>query len=140
MGRPLKIRKSTDGVTQDIGYPNDGTTDNGFSASYPGIVGGDIPNFNASFVISAAVCVEQVQYGTIVAVAGVTAVSGFGTAFNNVLTVGSLVYAAGIEAPIGVVNTLNADFSTATASSAASNERSIFSIYSPTCFSTYACQ
>jgi hypothetical protein len=43
MGRPLKIAKYNSSNSQllDIGYPNAGSTDNSFSDTGPGVVGGD---------------------------------------------------------------------------------------------------
>ena len=43
MARPLKIAKSS---TIDIGFPNDGTTDNGFDGNGIGVVGGDNVSLN----------------------------------------------------------------------------------------------
>lgn len=43
MARPLKIAKTS---TVDIGYPNDGTSDNGFSGNGIGVVGGDNVSLN----------------------------------------------------------------------------------------------
>lgn len=43
MARPLKIAKSS---TIDIGFPNDGTTDNGFTGNGIGVVGGDNVSLN----------------------------------------------------------------------------------------------
>jgi hypothetical protein len=41
MGRPLKIRKQNDNGTHiDEGFPNDGTTSNGYDGDNPGVVGG----------------------------------------------------------------------------------------------------
>jgi hypothetical protein len=43
MGRPLKIAKydSSNSQLLDTGYPNNGTTDNSFNDSAPGVVGGN---------------------------------------------------------------------------------------------------
>jgi hypothetical protein len=43
MGRPLKIAKydSSNSQLLDTGYPNNGTTDNSFNNSAPGVVGGN---------------------------------------------------------------------------------------------------
>ena len=43
MARPLKIAKSS---TIDIGFPNDGTSDNGFTGNGIGVVGGDNVSLN----------------------------------------------------------------------------------------------
>ena len=43
MARPLKIAKTN---TVDIGYPNDGTSDNGFTGNGIGVVGGDNVSLN----------------------------------------------------------------------------------------------
>ena len=43
MARPLKIAKSS---TIDIGFPNDETTDNGFTGNGIGVVGGDDVSLN----------------------------------------------------------------------------------------------
>ena len=112
MGRPLKIMKNNSAASPsglvDSGYPNDGTTDNGFDENNPGVVGGNIPDFDESFVIDADVCVEQAQYGTIYSTAGITVVWGAGiTDFTNTLEEDSIIYAAGLDDAIGVVNTVN---------------------------------
>lgn len=127
MGRPLKIIKTNSAADPDgkvdAGYPNDGTTNNGFSRSYPGILGGSIPTFNDSDQVEASVAIEKKQYGTIVTSTAHTCVSGFGTSFSNVLSVGSSIYADGITAAIGTVNTLNADASDTATATTASNDR-----------------
>ena len=43
MARPLKIAKDS---TIDIGFPNDGTTDNGFTGNGIGVVGGNNVSLN----------------------------------------------------------------------------------------------
>lgn len=122
MGRPLKISKtnadaSPSGIV-DLGYPNDGTTDNGFTETAPGVVGGV-----ESVAAYPYVAVEQQQYGTIVASTETSCVSGFGTAFSDTLSVGSLLYTAGVDAALGTVNTLNADASDTATATTASNDR-----------------
>ena len=120
MGRPLKIAKanaavSPDGIT-DQGFPNDGTTDNGFTTSAPGVVGGY--EYVAVYGYAA---VEQQQQGTIVASTATSCVSGFNTQFSDVLSVGSLLYANDIElGAVSVINGLGSDTVTATT---ASNDR-----------------
>ncbi len=120
MGRPLKIAKtnaavSPDGIT-DEGYPNDGTTDNGFTTSAPGVVGG----IEAVTVYGYA-AVEQQQQGTIVASTATTTVSGFSTQFSDVLSVGSLLYANDVE--LGAVSVINASASNTVTATTASNDR-----------------
>jgi len=59
MGRPLKIYKTNGSVDVDLGYPNDGTTDNGFTTSAVGVVGGveDVAAYPK-------VCVAEAWYGS----------------------------------------------------------------------------
>jgi hypothetical protein len=127
MGRPLKIMKNNSAASPsglvDSGYPNDGTTDNGFDADNPGVVGGNIPDFDESYVIDADVCVEQAQYGTIYSTDGITVVWGAGDAdFTNTIGSNSIIYAAGLDDAIGVVNTVNTPASVTCDSAAASTD------------------
>jgi hypothetical protein len=115
MGRPLKTRKyqaDTDTVV-DNGFPNDGTTDNGWSDNDPGIVGGyDGP-------IRVTMNINIPGAGTVAANTASATVTGTGTQFAyNGLAAGSVVYANGVE--IGTVDAVaNATSFTLTANSAA---------------------
>ena len=57
MGRPLKIAKydATRNQLLDTGFPNDQLSDNGFSSSYPGVVGGQTNAHGDSLNIKARV-------------------------------------------------------------------------------------
>lgn len=122
MGRPLKIAKqnaavSPDGIT-DEGFPNDGTTDNGFTTTAVGVVGG-----YEDVTILANVCVEQAWYGSYYASTGSAVVSSqnAGTINTNGLSAGSLIYSGGVA--VGTVASTNAAVSMTTASTAASTDR-----------------
>lgn len=84
MGRPLKIRKyNNDGVNGnqvDYGYPNNGTTNNGFNGNYPGIVGGTQQD---SDQIRCQVCILVKGIGTITTATNSTTVTGVGTHFTT---------------------------------------------------------
>jgi hypothetical protein len=124
MGRPLKIIKvqsaaSPDGEV-DNGYPNDGTTDNGFSRSYPGILGGRIPNFNASDMIECSVAIEKKQYGVVNSTSGIAVIWGYGiTDYANTVSIGDSIYVGDAltdptVAALGTVNTINTPVPTIT--------------------------
>ena len=117
MGRPLKIIKTQaaadpDGEV-DNGYPNDGTTDNGFSRSYPGILGGEIPAFNNSDQIQCSVAIEKKQYGVVNSTSGITVIWGDGiTDYANTIVNGDSIYAGDAltdptVAALGTVDTVN---------------------------------
>jgi len=119
MGRPLKIAKynAGEGTWVDSGYPNNGTTNNGFNTDYPGVFGG----IGNDYSIKARVAVEQKQYGTIYSTSGTTVIWGASNAdFVNTLEAGSIVYADGITAAIGVVSSTS-DVVTVTCDSAAAS-------------------
>ena len=84
MGRPLKIRKYNDnginGDLVDYGFPNDGSTDNGYNADAPGIVGGIDENSNQ---IRANARVVVPGNGTISASTGSSGVTGTNTNFST---------------------------------------------------------
>lgn len=122
MGRPLKTTKynASAGVWVDEGYPNDGTTDNGFSRSYPGVYGGTNSN---DYSINAHAAVEKKQYGTINSFSNTTVIWGSGTAdFTNILSAGSIIYADGLDAAIGTVNSLSPSVTVTCDSAAASTD------------------
>lgn len=120
MGRPLKVIKVQGATTVDAGYPNDGTTDNGFSRSYPGILGGSIPSFNDSDQISCSVAIEKPQYGVVNSTSGITVIWGDGiTDYANTVSVGDSIYVGDAltdptVAAIGTVNTINTPVPTIT--------------------------
>lgn len=121
MGRPLKIAKvnaavSPGGVT-DQGFPNDGTTDNGFTTSAIGVVGG-----YDNVAVYANVCVDQAWYGTYYASTGSAVVSSqnAGTLNTTELSVGTLIYSDGVF--VGTVASDNVAVSMTTASTAASTD------------------
>jgi hypothetical protein len=113
MGRPLKVYKINGGIDVDLGFPNDGTTDNNYDNTKPGIVGGDIPAFDASNVVYAGASVEQKQYGVVNSTAGISVIWGDGdTDYLNTVAAGSLIYAGSAltdptVAALGTVNTVN---------------------------------
>jgi hypothetical protein len=80
MGNALKIRKYQDGQVIDDGFPNDGSTNNGYSDSQPGIVGG-INEDSDMIRCDAAVLVKGL--GTITADTGSSTVTGTGTHFST---------------------------------------------------------
>jgi len=80
MGNALKIRKYQDGQVVDDGYPNDGTTDNGYNADNPGIVGGVYEN---SDMIQCQASILVKGTGTISASTASTTVTGTNTSFTT---------------------------------------------------------
>lgn len=82
MGNALKIRKYQDGGSQvvDQGFPNDGTTDNGYNDNNPGIVGGINENSD-QIRCQAAILVKGL--GTITTDSASTTVTGTGTHFTT---------------------------------------------------------
>jgi hypothetical protein len=80
MGNPLKIRKYQGSQVVDQGFPNDGTTDNGYTGNNPGIVGGIQEQ---SDQIECQVCILVKGNGTISADTASTGVTGSGTNFTT---------------------------------------------------------
>lgn len=80
MGNALKIRKYQDGQVVDDGFPNDGTTNNGYDDNQPGIVGG-VYEDSDMIRCDAAILVKGV--GTITADTGNTTVTGTTTHFTT---------------------------------------------------------
>jgi hypothetical protein len=84
MGKALKIRKyNNDGISGnevDYGFPNDGSTDNGYDDNQPGIVGGVYEN---SDMIQCRAAILVKGLGTISASTGSTTVTGTGTHFTT---------------------------------------------------------
>ena len=80
MGNALKIRKYQDGQVIDDGFPNDGSTNNGYSDTQPGIVGG-INEDSDMIRCDGAVLVKGL--GTITADTGSSTVTGTGTHFST---------------------------------------------------------
>lgn len=122
MGRPLKTTKynSDAGVWVDEGYPNDGTTDNGFSRSYPGVYSGTNSN---DYSINAHAAVEQKQYGTINSFTNAVVIWGSDTAdFTNTLSQNSIIYADGYDEPVGIVDSVSASVTVTCDSAAASTD------------------
>lgn len=134
MGRPLKIIKSQSAASPsgevDNGYPNDGTTNNGFDRAYPGILGGEIPTFNNGDQITCSVAIEKKQYGVVNSTAGINVIWGDGiTDYVNTVDVGDSIYAGDAltdptAAALGTVNTINTPVPTITIDAAvASTDR-----------------
>lgn len=80
MGNALKIRKYQDGQVVDDGFPNDGTTDNGYSDNQPGIVGGVAENSD-QIRCDTAILVKGL--GTITADTSSSTITGTGTHFTT---------------------------------------------------------
>ena len=80
MGRALKIRKYQDGQVIDQGFPNNGSTDNGYSDTQPGIVGGIAENSD-QIRCDAAILVKGL--GTITATTSSGTITGTGTHFTT---------------------------------------------------------
>jgi hypothetical protein len=108
MGRPVKTAKyiSATDSTIDYGYPNDGTTDNGYNDNNIGIVIGD-PEDRWQMVRSYA-CIKVNGLGTITTDSTSTTVTGTGTNFSGLQLGGDNIYtSAGVL--IGRVDTVNSD-------------------------------
>lgn len=123
MGRPLKITKQTASASPsgyvDLGYPNDGETDNEFTTNNIGVVGGISP-----IAVYPYVAVENIEQGVITASTADTTVSGLNTQFGGgTFTTGSLVYANGIDTALGTVASIHAAPSDTVTAVTASNER-----------------
>ena len=126
MGRPLKISKTNASASPDgwvdIGYPNDGTTDNGFTETYVGVVGG-VDGYNG-LAVWPYVAVENIEQGTITASTATTTVSGFSTQLGGgTFGSGSLVYASGNDTALGTVSSINPAASDTVTAVTASNDR-----------------
>lgn len=84
MGRALKIRKynndAINGDQVDYGFPNNGSTNNGYNDSQPGIVGGINEDSN---MIRCQACIIVKGLGTITATTGSDTVTGTGTHFTT---------------------------------------------------------
>ena len=80
MARALKIRKYNDGNVVDDGFPNNGSTNNGYSDTQPGIVGG-INEDSDQIRCDAAILVKGL--GTITATTSSSTVEGTGTHFTT---------------------------------------------------------
>ena len=80
MGRPLKIRKYNGGGVVDDGFPNDGTTNNGYDDNQPGVVGG-IDEDSDQIRCQANILVKGL--GTITTDSTSTTVTGTGTHFTT---------------------------------------------------------
>lgn len=123
MGRPLKTAKynASESTWVDSGYPNDGTTDNGFSTNYPGVVGAGV---GYDYSIEAHVAVEEAQQGLINSTSGIGVIWADSAVFNGseTVTTGSSIYAAGLDDAIGTVNTVNTPASVTCDSAAASTD------------------
>lgn len=80
MGNALKIRKYQGGQVVDQGFPNDGTTDNGYNDNNPGIVGGV---YEDSDMIRCQAAILVKGLGTITTDSASTTVTGTGTHFTT---------------------------------------------------------
>lgn len=80
MGNPLKIRKYQGSQVVDKGFPNDESTDNGYTGNNPGIVGGV---YEQSDMIKCQASILVKGNGTITADTGTSTVTGTGTNFNT---------------------------------------------------------
>lgn len=119
MGRPLKIYKINAGTDVDQGFPNDGTTDNGYTTNAPGVVGGV-----QDVAVYGNVCVDQAWYGTYYASTASVVVSSInaGTLNSTELSSGSSqIYSGGVY--VGTVSSVNTAISMTTVSSAAATDR-----------------
>lgn len=108
MGRPIKTAKYIIGTdsTIDYGYPNDGTTDNGYNDNNVGIVIGD-PSDRWQMVRS-FVSIKVDGLGTITTDSTSNTVTGTGTNFSGLQIGGDKIYtSAGVY--IGTVDVVNDD-------------------------------
>jgi hypothetical protein len=80
MGNALKIRKYQDGEVVDQGFPNNGSTNNGYNGNQPGIVGG-LTEDSTQIRCDTAILVKGL--GTITADTGSSTVTGTGTHFTT---------------------------------------------------------
>jgi len=103
MARGLKIRKyNNDGINGnqvDYGYPNDGSTDNGYNADNPGIVGGADENSNQ---IQCRSVIILKGLGTITATTSSDVILGTNTTFGSLtLNSGSIIAVPSTTSPTG---------------------------------------
>jgi len=108
MGRPIKAAKyiSETNSYVDYGYPNDGTTDNGYNDNNIGVTIGD-PEDRWQMVRS-YVSIKVNGLGTITTDSSSTTVTGTGTNFSGIRISGDKIYtSAGVY--IGTVDTVNDD-------------------------------
>lgn len=80
MGNALKIRKYNDGTVVDDGFPNNGSTDNGYNPDYPGVVGGIDEDYD-QIQVDSALLVKGL--GTITATTSSGTITGTGTHFTT---------------------------------------------------------
>lgn len=114
MARALKIRKYNDDVINgnvvDDGFPNDGTTNNGYDDNQPGIVGG-VDEDSDQIRCQAAILVKGL--GTITALTSSTTVTGTGTVFvQDAINSSSQIWiddGNGGYASIGTVDSVTAE-------------------------------
>ena len=103
MGRPLKTRKyqADTNTTVDRGFPNNGSTNNGYSDNQPGVVGG----LDSEIKVSMNMNVPGA--GTITAATNSTSVVGVGTqfAYNGISNGDSILYVNGVA--LGTVLTVD---------------------------------
>ena len=78
--RKTQVQPNTSWTDIDLGFPNNGTTDNGYSYSYPGVVGG-LGEYSNQIECQARIVV--VGLGTITATTGSKTVVGVGTHFTT---------------------------------------------------------
>lgn len=102
MGRPLKVQKlqQDTNTTVDSGFPNDGQSDNGYSFSQPGVVGGydSMLRCSVNLALSGA--------GTIETATDSDVVTGTGTSFTTSgIAAGMTLFANGVS--VGVVATVD---------------------------------
>ena len=117
MGRPLKIAKYNGAIPVDEGFPNDGTTDNGYTTNAPGVVGGI-----EDVAVYGNVCVEQAWYGEYYASTTSDIVSSMnaGTLNSNEIGVGTLIYSGGVY--VGTAASVSGIVTMTTVSCAASTD------------------
>jgi len=111
MGNALKIRKYQGGQVVDQGFPNDGSTNNGYDDNQPGIVGG-IYEDSDMIRCDAAVLVKGL--GTITATTSSTTVTGTGTHFttDGINTGSSQIWVddgAGGYTSLGIIDSITDD-------------------------------
>jgi hypothetical protein len=105
MGRPLKIYKTNGSTPVDEGFPNDGSTDNGYVRTAPGVVGG-IMQQSSQIECNARILVKGL--GTITTATNSTGVTGTGTSFTtDAFSDGNtIVYAADGATQIGILSSV----------------------------------
>ena len=117
MGRPLKTRKYQEdtNTTVDQGFPNNGSTNNGWDTNEPGVTGG----YDGAIKVSMNMNVPGA--GTITAATNSTTVTGVGTQFDyNGITDGdAILYVNGVA--LGTVQTVNSATGITLTANAAAN-------------------